>query len=49
MNGVRIGIRRIGNEPTRTLSFASPSPSAVANVMLPSRISMGSRAVDRRS
>ena len=30
-------------------SFAAPSPNVVANVMIPNRISTGSRAVDRRS
>ena len=30
-------------------SFAAPSPNAVANVMIPNRISTGSRTVDRRS
>jgi hypothetical protein len=43
------GTPRLSTSMRVSRSFAAPSPSAVANVMIPSRISTGPRAVDRLS
>jgi hypothetical protein len=43
------GTPRLSTSMRVSHSFAAPSPSAVANVMIPSRISTGPRAVDRLS
>ena len=43
------GTPRLSNSMRVSRSFAAPSPNALANVMIPSRISTGPRAVDRLS
>jgi hypothetical protein len=43
------GTPRLSTSMRVSRSFAAPSPNAVANVMIPSRISTGPRAVDRLS
>jgi TIR domain len=43
------GAPRLSTSMRARQSFVAPSPNVVANVMIPNKISTGSRTVDRRS